>query len=61
MLVKMHKILSFIASPPFQAVVNGNLYQPAVAVDNKKAAKANAAWLALQELGFVNKDLANPL
>lgn len=45
----------------FQAVVNGNEYQPAVAVDNKKEAKANAAWYALQEMGFVNKDLANPL
>ena len=44
-----------------QAVVNGNTFQPAVAVDNKKEAKANAAWFALQELGFVNKDLANPL
>jgi hypothetical protein len=41
--------------------VNGELYMPTVAVDNKKDAKANAAWCALQEMGFVNKDAANPL
>jgi hypothetical protein len=32
-----------------------------VAVDNKKDAKANAAWYALQEMGFIQKDLADPL
>ncbi len=45
----------------FQAIVNGNIYQPTVAVDNKKDAKANAAWYALQEMGFIQKDLADPL
>lgn len=45
----------------YQATVNGNSYQPTIAVMEKKDAKANAAWLALQELGFVKKDPANPL
>ena len=44
-----------------QAIVNGNEYQPAVAVDNKKDAKANAALFALQEMGFVKPDAGNPL
>ncbi len=33
----------------------------AVAVDNKKDAKANSAWFVMQELGFVKRDPANPL
>ena len=41
--------------------MNGHTFMPAVAVDNKKDAKARAAWFALQELGFVKKDKANPL
>jgi len=46
---------------PLQAVVNGVTFQPAVAVDNKKDGKANAAWFALQELGLVKRDASNPL
>ena len=42
-------------------MVNGITYQPTVALDNKKEAKANAAWFALQEMGFVKPDPANPL
>ena len=45
----------------FQANVNGHAFQPAIAVDSKKDAKANAAWFALQEMGFVKKDPGNPL
>jgi len=45
----------------FQATVNGQTFQPTVAVDNKKDAKANAAWYALQEMGFIKKDISDPL
>ncbi len=59
--------LAFDCGPPnyklyiFKAVVNGQTYMPTVAVDCKKAAKANAAWFALQEMGFVQADKENPL
>lgn len=59
--------VAFECGPPlnkmyiFKAVVNGQEYQPTIAVDNKKDAKANAAWFALQEMGFVNPDASNPL
>lgn len=42
-------------------MLNGVTYMPAVAVDNKKDAKAQAAWFTLQELGLVKKDPTNPL
>ncbi len=57
-LLRQSKILFMIS---FQAVVNGQSYQPAIAVENKKDAKANCAWFALQEMGFVKKDASNPL
>ena len=41
--------------------MGGQTFMPAVAVDNKKDAKANSAWFVMQELGFVNKDPQNPL
>ena len=50
-----------MTSVHFQAVVNGVTYQPSVAIPDKKQSKANAAWAALQELGFVKKDPTNPL
>ena len=51
----------FLNLVSFQASVNGQSFQPTIAVMDKKDAKANAAWLALQEMGFVKKDPANPL
>jgi hypothetical protein len=45
----------------FQCTVNGVDYQPTIASDNKKQAKANAAIVALQELGMMAKDKNNPL
>ena len=45
----------------FKTVVNGQTYQPSVAIDCKKAAKANSAWFALQEMGFIQRDKENPL
>ena len=41
--------------------VNGKDYMANVAVDNKKKAKLNAAIVALQELGMLEKDPNNPL
>ena len=45
----------------FKVVVNGNDYQPTIASDTKREARANAATLALQEMGFLKKDPNNPL
>ena len=45
----------------FQCVVGGMEFQPTIAVDEKKDAKANAAWKVLQELGFLKPDPSNPL
>jgi len=45
----------------YKCEINGEIFQPTIAVDNKKDAKTNAAWFTLQELGFVKKDPANPL
>jgi len=50
---KMHYI--------YKVMVNGETYQPALACDNKKKAKADAATVALQELGLLPKDPNNPL
>ena len=44
-----------------QVNVNGLDYQPTVAVDNKKKAKANAAMACLQQMGLVPKDPDNPV
>ena len=33
--------------------MGGMEFQPTIAVDEKKDAKANAAWKVLQELGFL--------
>jgi hypothetical protein len=41
--------------------VNGMTFQPTIAVDEKKDAKANAAWMAFQELGLLKNNPANPL
>lgn len=43
----------------FKVKVNGIEYQPAVATNNKKTAKANAATLCLQELGLVPRTLTS--
>ena len=32
----------------FQCEINGEIFQPTIAVDNKKDAKTNAAWFTLQ-------------
>ena len=45
----------------FKVVVDGKTYQPSVACDNKKKAKADAATYALQQLGFMAVDPNNPL
>lgn len=45
----------------FQVTVNGVDYQPTIASENKKKAKADAATVALQELGLLPKDPNNPL
>jgi len=58
---------AFECGPPhkkqyvFKVNVNGQDYQPTVAVDNKKKAKANAAMAALQQMGLVPKDPDNPV
>ena len=44
-----------------QVSVNGKDYQPTVACDNKKNAKADAATFCLRELGLLHKDPNNPL
>ena len=44
-----------------QVVVNGETYQPSIASENKKKAKADAATAALQQLGLLEKDPNNPL
>ena len=44
-----------------QVTVNGESYQPTIACDNKKKAKADAATVALQELEMLPKDPNNPL
>lgn len=41
--------------------MGGMEFQPTIAVDEKKDAKANAAWKVLQELGFLKPDPSNPL
>jgi hypothetical protein len=41
--------------------VDGRDFQPSVACDNKKKAKADAATFCLQEMGLVPKDPNNPL
>jgi len=45
----------------FKVVVNGVDYQPTVASDNKKKAKADAATVALIKMGLLEKDPNNPL
>jgi len=45
----------------FKVVVNGTDYQPTVASDNKKKAKADAATVALIKMGLLEKDPNNPL
>lgn len=40
----------------FQVIVNGTEYQPSVASQNKKFAKAAAATAVLQEMGLVPRD-----
>ncbi|XP_059079126.1 protein Son-like isoform X2 [Tigriopus californicus] len=45
----------------FKVTVNGVDYQPTIASDNKKKGKADAATVALQELGLLPKDPNNPL
>ena len=45
----------------FKVVVNGNDYQPTIASGTKKEARATAATVALQEMGFLKKDPNNPL
>jgi len=58
---------AFECGPPhkkqyvFKVNVNGQDYQPTVAVDNKKKAKANAAMACLQQMGLVPKDPDNPV
>lgn len=47
----MESTLKFL----FQVVCNGIEYQPSVASNNKKAAKAMAATAALQTMGLVPK------
>ena len=44
-----------------QVVVNGESYQPSIASDNKKKAKADAATAALQQMGLLERDPNNPL
>ena len=59
--------IAFECGPPmskmyiFKVLINGQSFQPTIAVDNKKDAKQNVAWYALQEMGFVKPDPANPL
>ena len=59
--------IAFECGPPmakmyiFKVLINGQTFQPTIAVDNKKDAKQNVAWYALQEMGFVKSDPANPL
>ena len=59
--------LAFDCGPPFakmyifKAQVNGQVFQNTVAVNDVKIAKQNVAWLALQEMGFVKPDPANPV
>ncbi len=55
------KLLILRSHLSLQAIVNGMTFQPTIAVDEKKDAKANAAWMVLQELGFLKPDPANPL
>ena len=45
----------------FKVVVNGQDYQPTVASDNKKKAKADAATVALIKMGLLPDDPNNPL
>jgi len=45
----------------FKVVVNGVDYQPTVASDNKKKAKADAATVCLIKMGLLEKDPNNPL
>jgi len=58
---------AFECGPPmmrlyiFKCIVGGMEFQPTIAVDEKKDAKANAAWKVLQELGFLKPDPSNPL
>ena len=45
----------------YQVVVNGNSYQHNIASNNKKLAKAEAAFVALKALGVVPADAAMAL
>ena len=45
----------------FKVTVAGQEFQPTIASENKKKAKADAACVALQELGLLPKDPNNPL
>jgi len=45
----------------YKVTVNGTDYQPTLACDNKKKAKADAATVALQQLGMLPIDPNNPL
>ena len=45
----------------FKVIVNGKEYQSTIASDSQKDAKANAATIALREMGFLKKDPNNPL
>ena len=45
----------------FKVTVNGEDFQPTIASENKKKAKADAATVALQEMGLLPKDPNNPL
>lgn len=45
----------------FKVVVNGQIYQPSIASDNKKKAKSDSATFALQCMGLLAKDPNNPL
>ena len=45
----------------FKVTVNGQDFQPTIASENKKKAKADAATVCLQEMGLLPKDPNNPL
>ena len=45
----------------YKVTVANNDYQPTVASDNKKKAKADAATVALQKMGLLSEDPNNPL
>ena len=45
----------------FKVTVNGQEFQPTIASENKKKAKADAATVCLQKLGLLFVDPNNPL